>query len=101
MQNIQSRRRFLAGLSVAGVTSIVGATASLAEASPETATVRLPNTFRVVCEAPKNIAGALLRAEGFTDVRYVEAGYDADTTAMTASGELDFFTDFPPVHIRA
>jgi NitT/TauT family transport system substrate-binding protein len=101
MHTIRSRREYLKLMSAAAVAGLVYGPAANAELPPETTTVRLPNTFRVVCEAPKNVADALLRSEGFTDVRYVEAGYDADTAAMTAAGELDFFTDFPPVHIRA
>jgi NitT/TauT family transport system substrate-binding protein len=90
MHAIQSRRDFLAGLSAAGATagaaSIVGARTSLAgEGPPETTTVRLgywPN----ICVAPGDIAEDLLRAEGFTDVRYVpNRPLDA-----VARGEIDF-----------
>ncbi|HZA67132.1 MAG TPA: ABC transporter substrate-binding protein, partial [Geminicoccaceae bacterium] len=86
MRIIQSRRDFLASLSAAGAASVLGTGASLAdEGPPETATIRLawyPN----ICTAPGNIAEDLLRAEGFTDVRYVRKL----TVASVARGEIDF-----------
>ena len=72
MHTFQNRRRFLAGLTATGAAGFIGAPPSAsAEPPPETATVRLPWQFRAFCEAPKNVAGELLRAEGFTDVRKV------------------------------
>ncbi len=71
MTMIQSRRRFLATLSSAGAAGLVGAPNSFAqEAPPETTTIRLAKS-RSLCIAPQYVAGDLLRAEGFTDVRYV------------------------------
>ena len=85
MPIIHNRRRFLAGLTA----GLIGTPASArAEPPPETTTVRIRKiTNAAVCEAPKYVAAELLRAEGFTDVRYVEGG---------AGGELDFDLDFPP-----
>ena len=105
MQIIQTRRRFLAGAAMAGAAAagavgFVGLpTSAHAEPPPETTTVRLPKLFRSVCLAPQNIAEELLRAEGFTDVRYVETPVDADPVALLASGELDFDLDFAPAHV--
>ncbi len=102
MQNLHSRRRFLAGLSAAGAAGLVGSSQpASAEPPPETMTVRLPWSFRGVCEAPKNVAGELLRAEGFTDVRYIEPPMTADWSVLVANGEVDFNVDFPPGHIMA
>ncbi|TIL33981.1 ABC transporter substrate-binding protein [Mesorhizobium sp.] len=102
MEIVQSRRHFMMGLSAVGAAGLVNVpTSAHAEPAPETTTVRLPRTFRALCEAPKNIAGELLRAEGFTDVRYIDLAADSDPSAMLASGELDFTTDFPPAHIMA
>ena len=68
---MQSRRDFLTTLSAAGAASIVSARASLAdEGPPETTTVRI-GTSTSVCLAPQLIAETLLRAEGFTDIRYL------------------------------
>jgi NitT/TauT family transport system substrate-binding protein len=41
----------------------------------------------------------LLRADGFTDVRYVDEGTGPDTANWLAHGELDFDYNFPPAHI--
>ncbi len=88
MQIIPSRRRFITGLSAAAV-GLIGVPKSLhAEQPPETTTVRIGKyTGPAVCEAPKYVAAELLRAEGLTDVRYVE---------HAGPGELDFDTDFAP-----
>jgi NitT/TauT family transport system substrate-binding protein len=90
MEIIQSRRDFLTTLSAAGAAGVFGARGSVAdEAPPETTTLRLiydPS----ICTAPGYIADELLRAEGFTDIRYLRtvAGGDA-----VASGEADFSQD--------
>jgi NitT/TauT family transport system substrate-binding protein len=86
MHIMHSRRDFLATLSAAGAAGILGPRSSLAdEGPPETTTLRLawyPN----ICTAPADIAEDLLRAEGFTDVRYVrKVPVDA-----VARGEIDF-----------
>lgn len=52
MRSIQNRRRFVAGLSAvcaAGLASVP--TSTHAEPAPVTTTVRLPRTFRAVCES--------------------------------------------------
>jgi NitT/TauT family transport system substrate-binding protein len=86
MRIMQSRRNFLASLSVAGAAGICGVRNPFAEESPpETTTVRL-GYWPSICTAPGNIAEELLRAEGFTDVRYVpNVPVDA-----VARGEIDF-----------
>ncbi|MGO4833489.1 ABC transporter substrate-binding protein, partial [Rhizobiaceae sp. 2RAB30] len=101
MSIVGNRRTFMAGVAAAGAVGLLGTMPQAwAEPPPETGTVRLPKFFRAVCEAPKNIAGDLLRAEGFTDVRYVDVPYDADQFAMLAD-ELDFATDFAPAQVAA
>ena len=84
MQIIQTRRDFLAGTSLAVGASILGRRAPLAdEAPPETTTIRI---FRdpAICTAPGYISGELLRAEGFTDIRYVSTS-DYDFKFETAA----------------
>src|SRR5262245_29357757 len=102
MQFVQSRRRFLATASLAGATGLVGAAKSLhAELPLETTTVHLLNYGAVPCAAPvlQSILGELLRAEGFTDIRYADwQGADA-SGARIASGEVDFDYNFPAVHV--
>ena len=75
MALLQSRREFTASLSLAGTAALIGSAPALAdEGPPETTTVRLPRWVDgAYCWAALYIAGELLRAEGFTDVRYVEA----------------------------
>jgi NitT/TauT family transport system substrate-binding protein len=86
MQIIQSRRHFLTTLSAAGAAGILGCRRSLAEeAPPETTTVRVGD-YPNICGAPVDIAEDLLRAEGFTDIRYVpDLAVDA-----VARGDIDF-----------
>src|SRR5262245_16525998 len=97
---IQSRRNFLAGLSAAGAAGILGARASLAdEGSPETTMVRLAKSTGGICSAPHDIAGELLRAEGFTDVRYVEGQAGVDSSVRIARGELDFDYNITLAHV--
>jgi NitT/TauT family transport system substrate-binding protein len=88
MHTMQSRRDFLAALSAAGAVSALGTRAALAdEGPPETSTLRLPHD-PAVCLAPLYIAGDLLRAEGFTDVRYVAPpAYSAEDSV--SRGEVD------------
>jgi NitT/TauT family transport system substrate-binding protein len=89
----QSRRHFLATTSLAAVTGILRARASLAaEPPPETTTVRL-SRIPGICIAPQYVVEELLRAEGFTDIRYiaVEAGRHSERMAR---GELDFSLNF-------
>jgi NitT/TauT family transport system substrate-binding protein len=87
MHVMQSRRDFLAGLSAATTAGILGTNGSLAdEGPPETTTIRLPRDPSI-CIAPEQIADALLRAEGFTDVRYVQVSHSGDAVVR---GEVDF-----------
>jgi NitT/TauT family transport system substrate-binding protein len=83
MQIRQSRRDFLAGASLAAAAGILGTRPSLADEGPlETTTLRLQRGASI-CLAPGQIAEELLRAEGFTDIRFL----DVETVA---SGEIDF-----------
>ncbi len=89
MPIIHSRRRFLAGLSLLGAASFVPAPRAAATEAPlETTTVRLVNDHSI-CIAPEYVAEELLRAEGFTDIRYVEAPGSQQIDALLR-GELDF-----------
>jgi NitT/TauT family transport system substrate-binding protein len=83
MHIMQSRRDFLTALSAACATSPLGGRTSFAtEPPPEITTLRLQRGF-TICLAPGQIAEQLLRAEGFADVRYVDA-------ENVARGEADF-----------
>ena len=82
MPVMQTRRRFLTMTALTGAAGILSPQrARAAEPALETTTVRL-GKMPVICFAPQYVCEALLRADGFTDVRYV------DTTAPTQAEEL-------------
>jgi NitT/TauT family transport system substrate-binding protein len=94
MTIIQTRRQFVTGLSLAGATGLLRAPSAVAAKSNlETTTVRIARVAGI-CIAPQYVAEELLRAEGFTDVRYVEA---RDTSAGIAGGKVDFGLNFASV----
>jgi NitT/TauT family transport system substrate-binding protein len=88
MRLIQTRLGFLGGIAAAGATSLIGTRSAEAADGPlETTTVRFQKPG--LCVIPSlYIAEERLRAEGFTDIRYVEAPPAA--TEPLARGEVDF-----------
>jgi NitT/TauT family transport system substrate-binding protein len=94
MQIQQNRRHLLASLSVVSAASVLGARSSLAdEGPPETTTIRLayyPNN----CLAPLLVAEDLLRAEGFTEIRYVSLPESFTTPDLVARGDIHFANTF-------
>ena len=86
MQIMQSRRDFLTALSAAGAASVLGARASLADEGPPEVDHDPAEQEPGICLAPRYLAEDLLRAEGFTDIRYIS---DLPLDAV-AHGELDF-----------
>src|SRR5690242_1864184 len=82
MPVMQTRRRFLTMTALTGAAGILSPRRTwAAEPALETTTVRL-GKMPVICFAPQYVCEALLRADGFTDVRYV------DTTVPTQADEL-------------
>ena len=67
------RREFVSGATLAGAAGLLGMRPEpvAAEPPPETTTLRLLK-FPGICLAPQYVAEDLLRAEGFTDVQYLE-----------------------------
>jgi NitT/TauT family transport system substrate-binding protein len=105
---IQSRRRFLTNAAVASAAGLGGfgvwGKALAAEPPPEVTTIRFEKD-PATCIAPQ-VLQELLRAEGFTEIRYVDlteahirradaakSGYLPD---MFAHGEVDFGRSFAP-----
>ena len=90
-----SRRRFVSGLAAAATSSVVGALPPRvsAEPPPETTRVRLIQVPSI-CRSPQYVAESLLRAEGFTEVRYVRKEGSADVALTLASGEVDISMGF-------
>src|SRR6516225_7962328 len=71
MPMTQIRRRFLTTLSVAGGAALARTQPTLAEeGEPEVTSVRIQKSPSI-CNAPRYVAEEFLRAEGFTDIRYV------------------------------
>jgi NitT/TauT family transport system substrate-binding protein len=102
MPMMQTRRRFLTTLSLAGTAGLFRVPRSLAaEGALETTTVRLPK-ISSICVAPQYVADELLRAEGFTDIRYVRYPSTAiNAPEAIARGEIDFGSNFAPVLVTA
>jgi NitT/TauT family transport system substrate-binding protein len=93
MTMIQTRRHFLTSLSSAGVAGLVGVPrARAAEAPLETTTVRVAKT-NAICMAAQYVADELLRAEGFTDIRYIDLVTPSPSRPL-ARGEVDFASEF-------
>jgi len=104
MQILENRRRFIAGLSAAAATCLVSAPKSLhAEEPPiETTAVRLGRWIDSgYCWAPAYIAEKQLRAEGFTDLKYVQGNPNVDNAEWLTHGETDFDINMPSMHIKS
>jgi NitT/TauT family transport system substrate-binding protein len=112
MHIMQSRRDFLATLSAASGASVLGTGASLAdEGPPETTTIRIrvedgPPVVvggvaeNALCIAPALITEDLLRAEGFTDIRYVLVKSGPPYAQALERREIDFGLRFAPGAVR-
>lgn len=90
---LQTRRRFLGTAALAGAAGmlpLLGARA--AEPGPETTTVRFGKNA-AICVAPQYYLQALLRAEGFTEIVYVETPADKSLGPI-AHGTADFTLSF-------
>jgi len=104
----QSRRRFLTNAALAGAAGLgrfgMWGKALAAEPPPEITTIRFEKD-PVTCIAPQ-VFQELLRAEGFTDIRYVDltqahirradAANSDYLSDMIAHGEVDFARQFAP-----
>jgi NitT/TauT family transport system substrate-binding protein len=101
MQSKQTRRRVLAMLSSAAGASVVGGSKVFAQqAPPETTTVRIAKVAGI-CIAPQYVADELLRAEGFTDIRYLVTDAGIPNALSLARGEVDFTANYAPTFIIA
>jgi NitT/TauT family transport system substrate-binding protein len=90
MPTTQTRRRFLTTTTLAGAVAGILPTrrARAAEPALETTTVRL-GRLPIICFAPQYVCEALLRAEGFTDVRYVNTTPEGMVEDL-GRGKFDF-----------
>jgi NitT/TauT family transport system substrate-binding protein len=100
MTMTQTRRRFLTTLSMAGAAGVLRVPPALAvEGALETTTVRLQKALSI-CISPQYVAEELLRAEGFTDIRYVETSATAVAEAI-GRGTVDFSLNYAALAIPA
>jgi NitT/TauT family transport system substrate-binding protein len=100
MSHTQTRRNFLTTLSLAGAAGILSPRRTrAAEPGLETTTVRF-GKMPVICFAPQYVCEALLRADGFTDVRYVDTTVPTQAEELGA-GKFDFHSNLPLAHAIA
>jgi NitT/TauT family transport system substrate-binding protein len=93
MPVLQTRRRVLSTLALAGTAALIRAPRAIAaEGSLETNSVRLGKSGSI-CIAPQYVAEELLRAEGFTDIRYTDVQIERFTQA-DAFKDIDFGSIF-------
>ena len=96
MQTTQNRRRFLATLTAAGAAGLIGPPSSNAQDGRlETTNIRIAK-IAGICIAPQYVAEELLRAEGFTDIRYVATEAGMPAALAVARGEVDFTANYSP-----
>lgn len=100
MPTTQTRRRFLTTLSGAGAVGLFRPPRALAEGVLETTSVRLLK-FSGICIAPQYVAEGLLRIEGITDIRYIDAGPTVELAEKVGRGEADFTLDFAARIVQA
>jgi NitT/TauT family transport system substrate-binding protein len=94
-----TRRHFMTTMSLASAAGVMNVPPlRAAEGALETTAVRLAKTPDT-CAAPQHVAEQLLRAEGFTDVRYVEV--QPPIARWIGGGEVDFSNAFASVLLTA
>jgi NitT/TauT family transport system substrate-binding protein len=94
MPMLHTRRRLLGTMALAGAAGFIGASPAPAAEEPlETTTIRLAKVPGI-CIAPQYVAEELLRAEGFTEVRYVATGSGLTMANAIGGDELDFSLNF-------
>ena len=101
MPTTYTRRWLLKTLSAAAAAGITDMPPVLTAAeAPETTTVRIVDDG-TICIAPLFAAEELLRAEGFTDVRYPKIAAGAQVDEGLARGAADFGVFAPTEHMLA
>ena len=92
---LQSRRDFIGAAAAAGFAGALPLRAA-AEPPPETERIRILK-LPSVCQAPAYVAEELLRAEGFTEVSYIDLGVKglgAQGMQVLSDGQIDITTHF-------
>src|SRR4051812_18805709 len=100
MPMTQTRRRFLTVAAVAAAAGILPPRrGQAAEPTLETTAVRFEKSA-ALCVAPQYLVEELLRADGFTDIRYIE-GSPPGMTERVANRTVDFQTNYAPNFVTA
>jgi hypothetical protein len=94
-----TRRAFLGGLTLAATIGCLGPRPMPISAAPppETTRIRLVHDPSI-CVTPQYLAEELLRADGFSEVQYVEAT-DGFGTRVIAAGGADMMMEFAGVYL--
>jgi NitT/TauT family transport system substrate-binding protein len=98
MTNLQTRRQVLTTLAFGSLAGILRSQETLAADPPAEITAIRLSKFPAICFAPQYVCEELLRAEGFSDIHYV----DTDGTAIPhdlGRGKFDFATSLAMQHI--
>ncbi len=92
---MMDRRRFLQRLTVASTAVALGIrpTGARADPPPETTRLRLLKTASE-CWAPQYVSDALLKAEGFTEVSYLEIPAGTPVSTVLSTGQADVSMNF-------
>ena len=97
----QTRRQFLTILSLGGAAALGRMPpAHAAEERLETTVLRLLHKPSI-CGAPIYVAEELLRAEGFTDIRYTKIASSAEVNDAVMHGRADLDAHFAPQWVSA
>ena len=95
---MMGRRQFVRDMAVAGAASVLGMGTEVfaADSALETTRIRLPRVRQSpnICWAPAYIAEDLLKAEGFSDVRFVDYPDTATVYPGMATGDTDIMMGF-------
>jgi len=92
-----SRRRLIQGLMVAGTAGLGLSAKGLAAEAPLETTKLILHHSASICQAPLYVAEELLRAEGFTEVKYMTVEESGGVYKALRSGAVDVMNDFAPV----
>ena len=99
MRANQTRRRLLNAMAMAGAGLALSAPRLIA-AELELESTILRAKIPAICLAPQYVADELLRAGGFTDIRYVDGDFGTLPEDL-GRGMFDFAASFAPQHIAA
>src|SRR5215472_10379348 len=101
MALVQTRRHFLTTASLAGAAVLLRSPpVYAAEERLETTVLRLLHRPSI-CGAPVYVAEELLRAEGFTDIRYTKIASSAEVNDAVMHGRADLDAHFAPQWVSA